>query len=290
MVTIQDRRKCRNMKIGNHNFDWENGGAYVMGILNVTPDSFSDGSKFNSVDKAIDHAAEMIRDGAAIVDVGGESTRPGYKMITCDEEIERVCPVIDRIKKEFDVPISIDTYKASVAKAAIESGADMVNDIYGLKYDNIADVVASTNSAICIMHNRNNSVYGNNSINDFMIGVMADLEESIRIGKLAGIKDDKIIIDPGVGFAKDYEKNLWITNNVDKLKSFGYPVLLATSRKSMIGTALNLEVNEREEGTIATTVMAVMKGVAFVRVHDVEKNMRAIKMTRTIIESGEWNE
>lgn len=276
------------MKFGNHYFDTENE-VYVMGILNVTPDSFSDGSKFNNIDTALYHVQSMINQGASIIDIGGESTRPGYTMISCEEEIERTVPVIEKIKSSFDIVVSIDTYKSKVAKAALSAGADILNDIHGLKYDsNIADIVKEHNAGVCIMHNRDNQEYKDGSAAAFIDCVIEDLSESISIAKQAGIDNDKIMIDPGVGFAKSLDNNLTITNNVDVLKKLGYPILLATSRKSMIGLTLDLPVNEREEGTIATTVLGVLRGASFVRVHDVEKNVRAIKMTQALIKSGRY--
>ena len=212
-----------NKEFGNH--------TYVMGILNVTPDSFSDGGKFNNIDSALKHTEQLINDGADIIDVGGESTRPNYTKISDEEEIERVVPVIEKIKADFDVPVSIDTYKSKVAAAAVGAGADLVNDIWGLKYDkNMAEVIAKSGAACCLMHNREKAEY-----NSFVEDVLDDLRETIAIAKKAGIADDKIILDPGVGFAKSYEQNLIITNNVDRLNELGYPVLLGTSRKSMIG-------------------------------------------------------
>jgi dihydropteroate synthase len=228
----------------------------------------------------------MIDEGAAIIDVGGESTRPGHTKISDMEEIERVCPVIEKIKENFDIPISVDTYKSQVADMALTAGAHMINDIHGLKYDaRLAEIAVKYDVPVCLMHNRDNMDYGKKCVANFIEGVLSDLRESIRIAKNAGIADDKIIIDPGVGFAKDYEMNLWITNNVDALNVLGYPVMLATSRKSMIGLALDLPSDEREEGTLATTVLGVTKGISFVRVHNVKMNVRAIKMTKTLMNS-----
>ena len=266
------------MRIGNRDFDINNK-TYIMGILNVTPDSFSDGGRFNEVDSALFHAEEMVRDGADIIDVGGESTRPGYTVISDEEEIERVVPVIERITAEFDVPVSVDTYKSRVASAALAAGAVLVNDIWGLKKDPaMADVIAARNAVCCLMHNRENTAYG-----DFVCDVITDLRESVKIAEKAGISREKIIIDPGVGFAKSYEQNLEIINNVEKLKELGLPVLLATSRKSVIGLALDLPQDQRVEGTLATTVMGVMKGCSFVRVHDIKENKRAILMTEAVL-------
>lgn len=266
------------MQIGNRFFDTENQ-VYVMGILNVTPDSFSDGGRWNDMDSALKHTADMIEAGAAIVDVGGESTRPGYTQISDEEEIERTVPVIEEIKSRFDIPVSIDTYKSKVAMAALSAGADLVNDIWGLKYDSkMAEVIASTGAACCLMHNRQDMNYG-----DFMDDMIADLKETVTIARKAGIAEDKIILDPGVGFAKSYENNLTAIHQVGRLHELGYPILLGTSRKSVIGLTLDLPKEEREEGTITTTVFGVQQGCAFVRVHDVRANIRAIRMTQAIM-------
>ena len=266
------------MQMGKYKFDTDKH-CYVMGILNVTPDSFSDGGKWNDMDRAMEHAAQMIEDGATIIDVGGESTRPGYTMISDEEEISRVVPIIRELKKRFDVAVSIDTYKSTVARAAVEAGADMVNDIWGLKYDEkMADVIAKTGAACCLMHNRKEADY-----TDFMPDMLNDLKETIAIAKKAGIADDKICLDPGVGFGKTYENNLEAIHHVDQLLTLGYPVLLGTSRKSVIGLTLDLPASERMEGTVATSVIGVMKGCAFVRVHDVKENARAIRMTEAIL-------
>ena len=265
------------MKIGKREFDTSK--TYIMGILNVTPDSFSDGGRFNTVENALRHTEQMIKDGADIIDIGGESTRPGYTKITDTEEIMRIVPVIEAICSRFDIPLSVDTYKSAVAKAALETGADLVNDIWGLKYDEkVAEITAKYNACICLMHNRESATY-----TDFKSDVLSDLRESIAIAKKYGISDDKIITDPGVGFAKNLEENLFITNNIDCLKTLGYPYLLGASRKSMIGLSLNLPGDERLEGTLATTVIACMKGAMFVRVHDVKENRRVIDMTEAVI-------
>ena len=266
------------MIIGKKEFDTAHK-CYIMGILNVTPDSFSDGGKFNHLDAALRHAEEMIREGAAIVDIGGESTRPGHQVITDEEEISRVVPVIEAVKKHFDVPVSIDTYKGAVAEAALQAGADLVNDIWGFKHDKrVAELTAKYGATCCLMHNRQEAVY-----DDFQKDVVTDLEECVRIAREAGVADDKIILDPGVGFGKTYEMNLEITNHVDILHQLGFPVLLGTSRKSMIGLTLDLPATDRVEGTLATTVIGVMKGCSFVRVHDIKENYRIIQMTEAIL-------
>ncbi len=268
------------MKIGNHTFDVEHD-CSIMGILNVTPDSFSDGGRWNNLEAARLHTADMIAQGAAIVDVGGESTRPGHVQISVQEEIDRVVPVIEMIKKNFDTPVSIDSYKSEVVEAALKAGADLVNDIWGLKYDRkVADLIAQYKVPCCLMHNRDKAEY-NNFLDDFC----QDMRDSLAIAKEAGIADEQIILDPGVGFGKNYEHNLTIIHHLERLCDMGYPVLLATSRKSCIGQALDLPTDQRVEGTMVTTVMGVL-GAAFVRVHDVKENLRAIRMTQAILRDG----
>ena len=267
------------MKIGNREFDLLNQ-TYIMGILNVTPDSFSDGGKFAQLDTALYQAEKMLKEGADLIDIGGESTRPGFAAVSFEEEIERTVPVIEAIQKRFETVISIDTYKAATAREAIKAGASLVNDVWGLKRDpEIAGVIAQEQVACCLMHNRINSEY-----NNFMKDMKADLEESMELAKKAGIQKDQIILDPGVGFAKSVEQNLEAIGKVGELLEFGCPLLLAASRKSVIGKTLDLEVDQRLEGTLVTTVMGVMAGCSFVRVHDVKENKRAIQMTRAILD------
>ena len=266
------------MKIGSREFDVKNR-TYIMGILNVTPDSFSDGGKWNAKDKALQHVEDMIAEGMDILDIGGESTRPGYTMLSDEEEIERVVPIIEAVKANFDIPVSLDTYKSNVASAGIHAGVDLMNDIWGLKYDpDMAGIIAESGLPCCLMHNRKTAEY-----QDFMQDVAADLADSIYLAKRAGIPEDKIILDPGVGFEKSYEQNLEIIRSLESLKVFGMPILLGTSRKSVIGLTLDLPSQERLEGTLATTVVGVMKGCAFVRVHDIKENVRAIRMTEAIL-------
>lgn len=266
------------MEIGTREFKAK-GHTYVMGILNVTPDSFSDGGKYNQMDAALFRVEEMIKEGADVIDIGGESTRPGYEIISENEEIERVVPVIEKVKSRFDIPISLDTYKSQVAQAGITAGADMINDVSGLQYDgNLAKVIADADIPCCLAHNRKEANY-----TDLIQDVLADLSDTAQLAYQAGIEGEKIMIDPGIGFGKTYENNLEIINKMEILHSFGYPLLLGASRKSVIGTALDLPVSERVEGTLATTVFGVMKGVMFVRVHDVKENVRIIRMTEAIL-------
>lgn len=270
--------------------------TYLMGILNVTPDSFSDGGNFCKKDSALIHVEEMIKQGADILDIGGESTRPGYEMISVQEEIERVLPILCAIKENFDIPVSIDTYKAEVALAAAEAGADLLNDIWGFRFETYGEVsandrmlskpevspmalvAAKTGLPVCLMHNRREVNYI-----DFPREIMEDLQESIIIAEKAGVASDKIILDPGIGFGKSYENNLWVLNHLEEFQRFGLPVLLGASRKSVIGITLDLPVTEREEGTIAISVLAVVKKCGFLRVHNIEANRRAIRMAEKIL-------
>ena len=266
------------MKIGNKEFKLGER-TYVMGILNVTPDSFSDGGKFNETYLAVQRVKEMIEEGADIIDVGGESTRPDFEAVGVEEEIKRVVPIIKAIKAEFDIPVSIDTYKAATAEAAINAGADIINDVWGFKKDSDMASVAAKHGVPCIlMHNRESKPYEN-----LMEEVKEDILESVKIALDAGVKKENIILDPGIGFAKTYEEDLIVMKNLKEIKDLGYPVLLGTSRKSMIGNTLNLPVDQRVEGTLATTVMGIMAGCEFIRIHDVRENKRVCVMTDKIL-------
>jgi len=260
--------------------------TFVMGILNVTPDSFSDGGKYNSLDAAIEHAKKMVADGAKIIDVGGESTRPGYIPISDEEEISRVVPVIKALLREVPAIISIDTYKSEVARAAIEAGAHMINDIWGAKRDPlIAKVAADLKVPIILMHNRDDKPYVN-----YFEDYMSDLNDSIRIAKDAGVPDEHIVLDPGIGFVKNLKQSMETMQRLDELVELGFPVLLATSRKRMIGTILNLPIDERVEGTAATCAYGVMKGCHIVRVHDVLEVARTVKMIDALLGKFKVNE
>lgn len=305
------------MRIRDREYDLQSSYTYIMGILNVTPDSFSDGGSFCELDMALNHVEDMLRAGADIIDIGGESTRPGHSVISVQEEIDRVCNVISLVRDHYDVPISIDTYKAQVAEAAISAGADMINDIWGLRYEEyhsgigedttsrMAEVAAGTGVPVLIMHNdclgRDISVRDGGVMTEYIRingdeelrshiyeenvvdRVIYGLGRSIEVAEKASISRDKLIIDPGVGFAKTQRENLMVTNNLERIISeVGIPMLLAASRKSMIGNVLELDTDQREEGTIVTTILAAEAGCSFVRVHDVERNSRALKMLRTI--------
>ncbi len=265
------------MKIGNREFQ-ETGHTYVMGILNVTPDSFSDGGKWNDRDRALKHVEEMVAQGVDLVDIGGESTRPGYEKISDQEEIARVVPVIQAVKNRFDVPISLDTYKSAVAQAGIEAGADMINDIWGLKYDGkMAGIIAHSGVPCCLMHNRQQAGYGR-----LMEDVAEDLAQSLELAKEAGIREERILLDPGVGFGKSYEDNLEVIRCLKELQSLGHPLLLGCSRKSVVGLTLGVPADQRLAGTLVTTVFGVLGGCMFVRVHDVKENVQAIRMAEAV--------
>lgn len=252
----------------------------VMGILNVTPDSFSDGGRYNQVELAIKRALEMQKEGADIIDIGGESTRPDHDPVSVTEEIERVIPVIEALKEVLSIPISIDTYKAETAEAAIKAGAEIINDIWGAKYDkNIAKVAAKYEVPIILMHNRHHKDY--NSLIDDMI---KDLEESIHIAKQAGCQDEQIILDPGIGFAKTPEQNYEVMRQLERFtETFPYPLLLGTSRKSFITQVLEVEPEKRDNATGATTCLGITKGVSIVRVHDVKRNVELCKMMDAMV-------
>ncbi len=277
------------MKIGNQSFDLHRH-TYVMGILNVTPDSFSDGGSYRHMDDVLRRVEEMIAEGAHVIDVGGESTRPGYTMISVEEEIDRVAPVVEQITQRFDIPVSVDTYKYKVADAVLKSGAHMINDIWGLQYvddenQQMAQVIAKYQAVCCLMHNQSHTIY-----QQLIPDCIRFLKRSTDIALKHDISTDKIMLDPGIGFGKTYEQNLQVMRNLSAFHTLDYPLLLGTSRKSMIGLALDLPKEERMEGTLATSVMAVMAGWHFVRVHDIKENVRAIKMTEAILyQDGENN-
>ncbi len=254
--------------------------SLVMGILNITPDSFSDGGAYMDVQEAVLHAEKMVRDGASIIDVGGVSTRPGHSEVSIHEETNRVIPVIKALRKALpNTYLSIDTWRSEVAEAAVLAGADLLNDQWGAKKDSkMAAIAAKYDIPICLMHNRMDRDYEN-----FMEEVKADLEESVAICRRAGVKDEHIILDPGFGFAKSVEQNLEVLRRIDEIVALGFEVLLGTSRKSTIGQVLNLETNDRIEGTGATVVYGLAKGCRIVRVHDVLEIARMVRMTDAIM-------
>lgn len=268
-----------NIRCGTHDFCFGTR-TFIMGILNVTPDSFSDGGDFFDIDAAVEHAKEMVEEGADIIDVGGESTRPGSQEVSAEAEMERILPVVRRLAAEVDVPISVDTYKAAVAEKVLEAGAHMINDVWGLQRDpHMASVVAKYGVPVIIMHNQTGTTYER----DIMEEICRFFKNSIDIAIGAGIKPQNIILDPGIGFGKTPEQNMVVMSRLGELNDLGYPLLLGTSRKSMIGKILGLPPKERVEGTLATTVMGILQGIDIVRVHDVKENVRAAKVTDSIV-------
>ena len=259
-------------------FEWGKR-TYVMGILNRTPDSFSDGGKYTDLNGAIEHCLSMVADGADIIDIGGESTRPNAVTVDVDSEIERVVPLIKAVSQKINIPISVDTYNAKTAECAIKAGANMVNDVWGLMADNqMADVVAQYNVPVCIMHNKKTTEYEN-----LIFDILKDLEKSIDLAIKSGIKNENIIIDPGVGFGKTYEQNIEVMKNLESFKTLGYSILLGISRKSIIGLTLDLEPSQRLEGTIALNTIGIMKGADIIRVHDVQQCKRSAIMTDRVV-------
>lgn len=253
-----------------------------MGILNATPDSFSDGGQYNQIDAAVARAKDMIVEGADVIDIGGESTRPGAVLVDTKEELTRVIPIIAQLVKEIHVPISIDTYKPEVAHQAVEAGASIINDVWsGLKDAAMYRVAAETGATYIMTHNRlvSQSTCGIASVCEEMQGL-------VHAAKQAGVRDEQIWLDPGLGFAKTYEDNLEIMNNLDQLVALGYPVLLGASRKTFIRNTLNRAANEVLEGSLATTIIGAQLGCAMVRVHDVAETKRALVMTDAIIKAG----
>ncbi|AXI07564.1 dihydropteroate synthase [Oceanobacillus sp. 143] len=269
------------LKTANHTLDLTKR-THIMGILNVTPDSFSDGGSYTTIEKAVAQAELMVQQGADIIDIGGESTRPGHRPVDAEEEISRVVPIIEAVKKRFDIPISIDTFKAETAKHAVEAGADIINDIWGAKLEPaIADVAAKYNVPIILMHNRTDENY-----TSLIADMKNELQESIDIAIRAGVPKENIILDPGVGFAKSAKENLAVMNNLEQFVAMGYPFLLATSRKRFIGHVLDLPPQERDNGTGATTCLGIVKGAHIVRVHNVKVNKELATMMDAMLGKG----
>ena len=258
----------------------------VMGILNVTPDSFSDGGKWNTRDAALRHMEEMVQDGADIIDVGAESSRPGFVPMGAAEETERLLPLLEAVLQECPVPVSVDTFKADTARAALATGADMLNDIWGLQYaeepGEMARVAAEADVPVVVMHNQNGTAYDG----DVIASMRGFFLRSFEIADAAGLSRENIILDPGIGFGKTAAQNMHVMRRMDELISYDgvdYPVLLGASRKSFIGAALDLPVEERMEATGAACVLGIMRGASIVRVHDVKPIARMCRMTDAIL-------
>jgi dihydropteroate synthase len=274
----------KKIKWGTRELPWGRR-TLVMGILNVTPDSFSDGGCFLEKDKAIAQGMKMVEEGADLIDIGGESSRPGAKRISDKEEKKRILPVLSSLRKKTKVLISVDTYKSSVAEAAIKEGADLINDISALRFDpKLKEVIAKYQVPVVLMHMKGTprTMQKNPSYQNLIAEMIEFLRKQIEVAEKSGISREKVIVDPGIGFGKTVAHNLEIIRRLREFKSLGRPVLLGPSRKSFIGLTLNLPVSERLEGTLATLAYAVAQGVDLVRVHDVKEAKRIIKMTEEI--------
>jgi len=253
--------------------------TYIMGILNVTPDSFSDGGKYTTLEASIARAEEMVKEGADIIDIGGESTRPGFEPIDANEELGRVIPVIESLANKLNVPLSIDTRKGIVAEQALEAGVHIVNDIWGLQGDDsIAKIAAKYKAGVIIMHNKPDNIYVN-----LMEDIKQFLRKSIDIALTTGIAANNIVIDPGIGFGKNFSHNLEVIRRLNELKELGFPLLLGASRKSFIGKILNLPADQRVEGTASVVAIGIDRGTDIVRVHDVKEMTRVAKVADAII-------
>jgi dihydropteroate synthase len=256
----------------------------VMGILNVTPDSFSDGGKYADFDYALEQAQQMIADGATIIDVGGESTRPGAEAVSEHEELARVIPVLKAIKQRFNIVVSIDTSKASVMSAAIDAGADMINDVRALQNDGCLAAIANSNIPVCLMHmqgipkNMQNNPSYEHVINDIIVFFQQRIDTCLS----AGIARERLILDPGFGFGKTLEQNFYLLANLAKFNQLGLPLLAGLSRKSMIGSLLNREVEQRLAGSLATAIIAAQQGAHIIRVHDVQETVDALKVLKAV--------
>ena len=266
------------MKIGHKDFNFQEN-AYIMGILNVTPDSFSDGGQYLQLDDALRRVEELISEGADIIDIGGESTRPGHQQISVEEEINRVIPVIEKIKENFNIPLSIDAYRSETVTAAIRSGIDLINDIWGLLYDNKVGYLAKEyDLPICLMHNRIKPVYEKNFFDSFL----EDMKKRLLKAQEIGINEEKIILDPGIGFQKSQNKDMYVTKHLDALVNLGFPVLYASSRKRFIKNIVGDTLEQRDIGTTASTLYAYEKGARIFIVHNVKQNKLALKLWQEI--------
>jgi len=274
------------LRCGKHRFDFAER-TYIMGILNITPDSFSDGGKFLNRNKAIDHTKRMVEEGADIIDVGGESTRPGTQPVSLEEELRRVIPVVEKLASQVEVPISIDTTKAGVAKEALEAGAVMVNDISALRFDTkMAPLISERGVPVVLMHMRGTPrTMQHHVVYDCLVSeINSFLRERIEYAESVGIDSQKIIVDPGIGFGKSVpDGNLKIIKNLSFFKNLGKPILIGPSRKAFIGSVLNLGVEEREEGNAAAISLAINNGAKIIRVHDVKKMKRVAQMVDAIL-------
>ncbi|WP_319203501.1 dihydropteroate synthase [uncultured Ilyobacter sp.] len=283
-VLIKYDSKIDPVIIAGKKFDFSKK-SYVMGILNITPDSFSDGGINNSAEEAVKNAKKMVKQGAHIIDIGGESSRPGADYVPADKELDRIIPVLERLVKEIDVPISIDTYKSQVAKECLKRGAHIINDISGLRSDSeMAKVISESNAYCILMHMQGTpkTMQENPKYDDLIDDLIYELKKSIDIGENAGIESQKIILDPGIGFGKTFDHNLEIINRLDEFKTLGKPILMGASRKKFIGDILGSKVADRLEGSLAVAAISASKGASILRVHDVKETAKVLKVADAI--------
>ena len=258
----------------------------VMGVLNLTPDSFSDGGLFTTKEKALDHCLKMINEGADLIDVGGESTRPGSDPLSINEELDRTIPIIEKIRSITDCTISIDSYKSKVVEAALNVGANIVNDISGLTFDhNMAELISQKNAPIIMMHinGKPKIMQENPRYDNLLKDILGFFSRQLELAQSVGIDSSKIILDPGLGFGKKVEHNFELIRKLPQICAMGFPVLVGPSRKSFIGEALNLPINDRIEGTMASITASVINGARIVRVHDIQKTRRTVTVTEKIM-------
>lgn len=270
----------KELRLGNYTYTLGKK-TLVMGILNVTPDSFSDGGRFNTLENALQQAVKMAEGGADIIDIGGESTRPGHRPVPVEEELERIVPVINALKEGSycSLPLSIDTYKSEVAEVALKAGVEMLNDVWGFKADpEMGQIAKKYGVPVCLMHNRNSTDYKN-----LIPDIIDELMQSVDLARKAGVNDENIIIDPGIGFGKTLDQSLEVMHHLHKFTSLGFPLLLGTSRKSLIGKTLDLPPDDRVEGTAATVAYGISAGAAIIRVHDVLQMRRVADMTDAMV-------
>ncbi|MBI4228504.1 MAG: dihydropteroate synthase [Deltaproteobacteria bacterium] len=294
MISIEEEKldcckiRSNNLKLRGFSFDL-NSKTLIMGVLNVTPDSFFDGGKYTEIDKALKHIDQMINDGADIIDIGGESTRPGSYGVSEDEELRRVIPAVKETVKRYNVPVSIDTTKSKVAKEALDEGASIVNDISGLKFDpGIANMVATYKAGLVIVHTSSHPIDMQNMTNydSIVHDIIKSLRYSVELAESTGVSPDSIVVDPGIGFGKTTEQNLKLLKCLKEFLILRKPVLIGTSRKSFIGRVIGSnDLEDRLEGTAATVTVGIMNGASMIRVHDVQYMKRVAKIADAIVDA-----
>lgn len=286
LVFVSQKRFVMKMNFAGRELDLSR--CQVMGVLNVTPDSFSDGGRFNRPDAALVRARQMVADGASFIDIGGESTRPGAAPVSVQEELDRVCPVVELAARELDVVVSVDTSAPEVMAETAKLGAGLINDIRALQREGAPEVVARAGIPVCVMHIQGepDTMQDRPEYQDVCREVSAFLEERVRVAGLAGVRSDRILLDPGFGFGKSLEHNLQLLASLEHLRSLGHPLLVGVSRKSMLGHITGREVNERLPASLAAATIAAMKGAGIIRVHDVAETVDAVRVVTAVKEAG----